>query len=327
MKAYCTKILLFLSPLVALGALFETALRQIPNDYSYKRGYLDTYANEIEVLILGNSHSYYDIDPAFLTSRAFNASHVSQSIRYDSYILGKYWQRLEHLRVVVWPISYFSLFSELEEGPESWRVKNYAIYYGCPYHKYSLRSRLEILNGTMTGHVRRLAGFLRSRRNDISCTETGCVLRPPQPMQQDLLRTGVQAATRHQPHDTSHMKCNLDRLETWVRQCQQNGIQVVFLTTPAWTTYSSRVSQDDLHLATSALDGLCDHYDNAIYVNYLTDSRFGEEDFRNADHFNAHGAQKFSQMVNGLIEERLHHADHPDGVCDRRVSAAPEARD
>lgn len=321
MRAFCAKVLLFLAPVVVLSGLLEGALRRIPNDYSFKRAYLDRHAQDIEVLILGSSHSYYDIDPAYLKARAFNAAHVSQSIKYDDYILDKYWDRLERLRVVVWPISYFSLFWELEEGLESWRVKDYAIYYDCPYHWYSVRRRLEILNGTMTSHLRRLARFYGGRRSDVRCSETGCIVPSVQPQQQDLGQTGAEAVARHRPADYANVQRILQRLETRVRLCRQKGIAVVFITTPTWITYRGGVSAADWALIESSVGSLCEKYDNASYVNFLADARFGEDDFRNADHLNAQGTQKFSRILNDLIEERLRALDHTDDFRVNRVSA------
>ena len=109
--------------------LGEVVLRNIPNDYIYKKKYLDVYSNEIETLVLGSSHSFYGVNPAFFFKNTFNASHISQSFDYDLEILEKYDGYLGELKTVVIPISYFSLFHKLESGSESWRIKNYIIYY------------------------------------------------------------------------------------------------------------------------------------------------------------------------------------------------------
>lgn len=326
MRTFCVRSLVFVVPLIALGAFLEGALRRIPNDYAYKRAYLDRHAKDIEVLILGSSHSYYGIDPCCLGTRAFNASHVSQSIKYDDFILEKYWDCLERLRVVVWPISYFTLFWELEQGLESWRVKDYVIYYDCPYHGHGLRSRFEILNGKMTSHVRRLLRYYWRHQDDIMCDESGGILRPSQSVQQDLVATGSEAVSRHKPSDYSNVERILNRLEARLRKCRDRGIEVVFVTMPAWTTYRNGMSQDDVALITSSLNALCGRYDNASYVNYLADARFGEGDFRNADHLNAQGAQKFSRLLKGVIDAKAQQPDLCGQLYTRRANAVGGSR-
>ena len=61
----------------------ECLLRSIPNDYSYKRNYLDLNSDKIEVLFLGNSHASYDINPAYIRFKSFNNSFGCQTIDYD----------------------------------------------------------------------------------------------------------------------------------------------------------------------------------------------------------------------------------------------------
>ena len=66
---------------------FELLLRNIPNDYSFKKNYLNTKSNSIEVLFLGSSHIYYGINPEYISRNSFNGSHISQSLNFDLEIL------------------------------------------------------------------------------------------------------------------------------------------------------------------------------------------------------------------------------------------------
>ena len=82
-------------PLIIIGCLMEGLLRQIPNVYRFKRNYLDENSNKIEVLFLGNSHSYFGLNPDCIAKRSFNAGHVSQTLDYDLEIIRKYEDRWE----------------------------------------------------------------------------------------------------------------------------------------------------------------------------------------------------------------------------------------
>src|SRR5574339_19425 len=98
MSKFLRNLCLFLLPVFFLGSVMEGLIRNIPNDYSYKRGYLDKNAGSIEVLFLGSSHAYRDIDPALIHANSFNAAYVSQSLYYDNRILKKYETQWSHLK-------------------------------------------------------------------------------------------------------------------------------------------------------------------------------------------------------------------------------------
>ena len=93
----------------------ECLLRQIPNVYRFKRNYLDTNSDKVEILFLGNSHSYFGLNPEYTEKRSFNAGHVSQTLDYDLEILKKYENKWENLEFIVIPISYFTLFDKMSD--------------------------------------------------------------------------------------------------------------------------------------------------------------------------------------------------------------------
>ena len=109
MKKFLKQIGFLTLPLDVATFLLEVLIQNIPNDYSHKKGYLDKNAAQIETLILGSSHSFYGLDPTFFSSKTFNGSHISQSLKYDLEILKKYEGNFKNLTAVVLPISYFSL--------------------------------------------------------------------------------------------------------------------------------------------------------------------------------------------------------------------------
>lgn len=107
MKKFVTLTLVFSLPVIVLLIAFEFSLRHIPNDYAYKRHYLDTKSNEVEVLYLGSSHIYYGINPEYSKFKTFNAAHISQSLNYDLAIFEKYKNNWSNLKCIVIPVDYF----------------------------------------------------------------------------------------------------------------------------------------------------------------------------------------------------------------------------
>ena len=172
MNKFIKKTLLFCVPVLILILIMELLLRNIPNDYSYKKNYLDKHSNEIEILFLGSSHAFRAINPKFIHSNGFNAAHIAQSLDYDIKILRKYEKQTDKLKYIVVPIDYFSLFNRLETGVESWRIKNYNIYYGFN-QSYKCKDNFEILNGKLFDNIKRIVKFYWHNKSDISCNTLG----------------------------------------------------------------------------------------------------------------------------------------------------------
>ncbi len=117
-------VLLIIVPLLLGIVLCEYYLRKIPNDYSYKNEWLSNNAGSIRVLNMGSSHAFYGIEPSQFSCKAFNAAHVSQSIKYDHFIFSKFVNEMDSLEVLVLPVSYGSFLGfGPENGIEDWRVK------------------------------------------------------------------------------------------------------------------------------------------------------------------------------------------------------------
>ena len=80
MSKFIKKVLIFSTPIIIFIILMEVLLREIPNDYSYKKNYLDTHSSEIETLFLGSSHTYYGVNPEFIKSNSFKISQKKRNL-------------------------------------------------------------------------------------------------------------------------------------------------------------------------------------------------------------------------------------------------------
>lgn len=151
----------------------EVILRSIPNDYSYKYKFLTEQGEEIETLMLGSSHAVYGIYPDTFAAPAFNAAHVSQTLQYDYVILSQVIESLPNLKTIVVPVSYFSFRTSLDNSAESWRIKNYHLYYDCEDCAKAWNQRLEILNGSLSSNLRRVWNWVRSGQDEVNSTRLG----------------------------------------------------------------------------------------------------------------------------------------------------------
>ena len=281
----------------------EILLRQIPNDYKFKKKYLDTHAKEIKTLILGNSQSFYGIDPVYFSSNTFNASYISQSLDYDLEILKMYWNSLENLESVVLSISYFTLFDNLEAGSESWRVKNYVIYCGINSSN-SLRDYTEILSNRFSVNLKRLGSHYIKGNSNITCTELGWGVNYKSENSRDLIKTGKTAGLRHTRKNFQFLNDNIITLKTFIELCESHKVKVVLFTPPAFITYRQNLNAEQLKRTIASANEISREYNNCLYINLLENTEFSAKDFYDADHLNEIGAKKLSSMINRLINDK-----------------------
>ncbi|HWY10652.1 MAG TPA: hypothetical protein VN026_04960, partial [Bacteroidia bacterium] len=172
MKNFLKYTLLFALPIFILGGTLEVLLRNIPNDYSLKKEFLDKNSDSIKVLFLGSSHAFYGINPSNFGSSSFNASNVSQTLEYDLEILKKYKNNWHDLECIAVPVSYFSLFVKQDQGAESWRMRNYAIYYGITASK-RIGDYSEALGNKLSIILTRLYSYYINGNPNLSSSNLG----------------------------------------------------------------------------------------------------------------------------------------------------------
>ena len=298
MNRFIKGVLAFLLPVFVLGAILEILLRNIPNDYKYKREYLDHHAPVIQTLYLGNSHIYYGIDPEYMAPNTFNAAYVAQYLNYDLAILQKYnWPAL---RKIVISVDYLSLYGKLEDGAENWRKKNYIIYYGINTDT-EIADHMEVLSQFKT-NLQKFYNYYFQHDKGITCSALGWGTGYLAKTENDLTETGKQAALRHTSKDDRNFNENLQNLKTIIEFAEKNHASVFLLTAPAYKTYTAHLNPVQLTRTITAARQLAATYKNVKYFNLLEDHSFTKADFFDADHLNEIGAKKFTHKTDSLIK-------------------------
>lgn len=301
MNQFIKKIILFSAPVIVFIVITELLLRNIPNDYSYKKNYLDQHSNEIETLFLGSSHAFYAVNPEFVHSNSFNASHVAQSIDYDIQILKKYVNQSDKLKFIVVPIDYFTFYNRLETGVESWRIKNYNIYYGFN-RSQNLVDNSEILNGKWSENMTRILRFLRKKKSEIGCNQLGWGTSSNSKNAKNIIITGKEAAKRHAKKDKSFFRENVALVNEIIALAKPKKTRVIFYTSPAYKTYTSLLNKEQLQKTIATTEAIASSNPNVSYYNFLNDTSFTVKDFYDADHLNEIGAEKFSKKMDSIIK-------------------------
>ncbi|MCU4174512.1 D-alanyl-lipoteichoic acid biosynthesis protein DltD [Carboxylicivirga sp. N1Y90] len=298
MKVFLKDCIRFLLIVFVAAILLEITMRMLPNDYKVKKEYLEAHCSEIEVLILGTSQTYYGVDPNYIDAHAYNAAYVSQTLNFDLAILEKYSTSLGSLKTLIVPISYISLFVDLESGKENWRVKNYNLY-----HHLNKSNRIgtnsEVFGNNLFVNMKRLFYFVIGKPL-ITTSDLGWGIDFKSTDGYPLLETGISASKRHTINDYTLLNQNMEVIKRMHRICQNNNTQLVLISAPTHKHYNDRLNDTQLQLFNNAINTLVLETE-VKYYDFRNDERFKDSDFFDAIHLNEKGAKKLTELLNDTV--------------------------
>lgn len=300
MKKFLKQTCFFLVPLLIIGATLEVVLRQIPNDYEFKNSQIDLEKDFIKTLILGSSHSMYGFNPEYFTEKAYNLGHVSQTIDLDYYLLEKYIKVLPQLETVIVRLSYTTLHEQIKTGAESWRLKDYNLYYNLNVSN-DLKHDSEGLSVKLKNNLARIKDHYLERKKMITVETSGWASFEEEHASRPFETAGPIIAKRHTAKDDTLVEENLKFLDNIVKLCNEQGIKVLLVTLPAHKSYRDNLEKHQLELVVSAGEKMKNKYHHCSYLNLLKADNFKDEDFYDADHLNRDGAKKLSILIDGFI--------------------------
>ncbi len=303
MNYFLKYVLIFISPLVVVMAVFEVILRNIPNDYTYKKNILDQQSNDLEYLFIGNSHILYGIDPAYISPKSFNVGGASQSLDIDYHIIKKYDGNWKNLKCIVLTLDYFSLYFSLGYSTETWRLKNYVQYFGL-HEPFSNRHWLysEFLDEDALMSAFRLKNYYIDNENPITCSKSGWSNSFQYNPHKNLERDGKRVAKKHTIGDYFIVDQNIDFLNKIVAYANSHDIKILLITFPTYPTYYNNLEKNQLNRTFSTAKNLVQKYPNVTHLNMLKDTSFTANDFYDPDHLNKIGAKKLSLKIKTVLD-------------------------
>lgn len=312
MKRFLKVTILFLLPLLCGFGMLEYGMRSVPNNYTYKNNWLKANISHVRIWTFGSSHGLYGISPRYFSKSAFNSAHVSQPLKYDAFIFHKYIEQADSLEWVILPVSYFTMISCMEEGEEWWRIKNYCLYYNCPYHKYEIKYNCEIVGNPLSVYkqIKRVGRYWIKGIDDFNCDSLGLDIGYSK---EDRANEGwyldgpqrVKHHTKDLEEKQTIIRENTNYLREIITTCTNKNVQVLLLTTPVCSTYYSCVDSAQYALMVGTCECFANEYNNVHYLNLFKDSRFVEDDFHDSDHLATEGATKLTKILDNYIQEHV----------------------
>ena len=304
MKNLLYKIYFIFLLLLITGIIIEVLIRMIPNEYIYKKQYLDNESERIEILFLGASDAECGFNPTYTLRRSFNASHPAQTIDYSYEIIKKYENEWSELKYIVLAVSYPSLFFQLGQASfEGFRIKDYTLYYKIRIYK-KLKYYAEIFNGRILSQMARLFRYYIRKQDEIHCSDKGWYVTYYSPPRDSLIKSGMNRAKiltipqNEQRFD--EMKSSLDSI---IYFSKRNKFKVILCTPPVHESYSDNFNKYQYYKTINTYNEIARENKNCTYINLLKDSRFKDEDFLDGDHLNGNGAKKLTLIIDSIVNK------------------------
>lgn len=308
MKKFLYKSIVLIIPILIVIAIVEVQLSKVKNSMDYKKTNLQKVASDVNTVILGSSQSYYGINPAYFSTKTFNLANSSQSIYYDKEILLKEIEHLTSLKNVIIPISYFSLYYNLEEGKESWRINYYKKFWDIKSLEYNL---FDIKNYSLLAlySPEKCMEYFQAglSKTDLSegVDEVGFLKRDSAGLENRI--SNDLGRERFKYHTSILNQRNLPSITNYLDEIaillKKKNVAIFFVSLPIYKTYSQYLDPKIVSKNDSIINTLCKQY-NCNYSNYSSDTRFVKEDFYDNDHLNVYGATKFSKILDSMIHKK-----------------------
>lgn len=301
-KVFLKNCLLFSFFPMLLVVLFEIVVRQLPNPYTDKYVWMKNHAQEVETIILGNSHAMYGIKPNLMDGKTYNLAFESQVPAYDYFLLNYFAQDYKKLKTVILPISFFTLFQRFEDMPSWWKSRYYHLYMDCDFHPYSFFYNFEI--GHYPSALEKAGAFVEKliEKKDLRLVDdTGWSFMYSFSERDTSMISNMENVQtiikRHVSEDWTYVDEIVSSVNNIVKFCRARKIDLILITTPTWKSYYENLPPKQYERMHQLIDSICTK-NNLPYLDYLKDDRFVYDDFYDCDHLNNIGAEKFTKILN-----------------------------
>ena len=307
MRRLYLKIALFLLPLLLVWLALEVFYRQAPNNYSYKDQQLQKVAPDVQTLIMGDSHAFYGINPAYFKDPTFNLSNISQSLLTDELLLEKHIANLPALKTVFINISYFTLSAKDNALESNWRKYFYHHNMGITAPSISFWNPQRYSMALIQRFDKSMALVQKYHENYtiVNATPLGYGMQDPSNIVKDKDAISFVIANKHEDNSLD-FKRNTARLQRIIALCKKYEVAVVLLEMPVYPTYYNLLDTEKKEKIKSVLTTLSRVNDTVFYLDLSTDPLFEKQDLRDADHLTNSGAKKCSEYLNAYLKDVVH---------------------
>lgn len=292
-----------MAPILLVWMCIEVFYRFVPNNYTQKASEIKKNYDS-EVLVLGNSHAFYGINPDDFSKKTYNFSNISQSLYFDELLLKKHLENFPNLKYVVLTVDYFSL-SQIDNSSEDIYRKYYYEQYmdlDVPLiSKFDPKSYSLSFTRNLEMNVDLIKSWI-DEKTLIEGNKKGWARKTGVSSEYNNYETAVDVVAKNED-GLLDFNVNLNRLERISAMCLKRKVKVVMVTMPVTSYYASLVNKSKLEKLYLSCQRIAFNNDSLMYLNLFEDKKFDNNDFYDTDHLNEKGAEKCSKILNQFIAE------------------------
>jgi hypothetical protein len=296
------RYIIFFIPLILIFCFLEYKLSLIPNSYNTKFNQMIQQANSIEILSLGSSHEYYGINPLIYPIPGYNLANTSQDLRTDLSLLKKYLPSMKKLKTLIIPISYFSLWYNLDNpNAENWRTSAYVRFFHLLPDSFNSVFNLSNYSLTAFYTPKTVLNYVKDgfkidgakNINSHGAYQINTVYYTAFTENEVANRIN----THHSMMSDQVFEKNIRILNEIITLAKSYQITPVFMTLPVYETYLTVMNQKYYQKMVDTILSLTKKY-SIKYHNYTYDPRFKKQIyFYDNDHLNTFGSEYFSKIL------------------------------
>lgn len=307
MNKLIKRVLLYLSPLLLIFIAFEMFYRFVPNDYSVKYLTIPKKYQETEILIFGNSHPFYGLNPQYFSKPTYNLANISQTIYFDKILFDNYIDKFKNIKCVILHIEYTSLSELLDIEESKWRKYYYQVYMNLDVptiKKYDCTKYFLSSTRSFNANSKLIYRYMKEG-TIINCNENGFGINYTKAKKRPLLKEDALIRVKNIEDNLMNFDDNVSRIQSIIDNCKKRGIKVVLLNMPVTNFFYEGVNQIKLKKIQETCNRITKNNYNVSYLNLFKDKRFTNDDFFDADHMHSDGAIKSSKIVDDFVNNIL----------------------
>lgn len=318
MRNFLTKILLFLTLPLVLILTSDFLIRNQNTLYKEKYEGAKKALDSIEVLILGNSHATYGVNPEAFDLYAYNLANLGQSFYFDKRITLSLLPGMKQLKYVFISIDYHTLAFTSQFNRDYWS------YYGNGIKYKDTNYILADISPTLFGYTPKVA-FAMLKNRYLNLFKYGDnIVDFEVENGVDMYKPAVKGFVTFEGRDTFNFHHEayeyssnwytdvidnsnekeeiLEDLEDFIEILLREGVTPILFTTPTFTVYNTYLNSSYIEDNIRESKLIAEKYE-IEYWDFHNSAKFHIEDFYDMEHLNREGALKFSAMLNDSIKE------------------------
>ena len=318
MIRFLYKFCFFFLLVILIIFVLDQFLYSIDSSYKEKINGLKINGKNINILVFGNSHATYGVNPKEFSLNTYNIANVSQSLYFDKRIFLKYVNNLPNLKFCLISLDFHSFYFSSQGDRDIWSFYSHGIKYkeksyllpNCSPFLFGYKPRFS--SSFIKKYMQNKIFKSKYIRNNCLDIENGVdvsseIYNGFAPFVNTTSLSVNEMSNRAKAfnnlaesnYNESYEISN--DLKDFILILKKRNIYPILFTTPTHINFNKYLSKKIIENNNKIINEITNKY-NIHYWNFFDDKTFVSEDFYNCDHLNSKGASKFSKILNNKLK-------------------------